>query len=79
MAIICVTEHIAAPAQAVWELIANFGGTDQWIRGVESVSVTGEGVGAIRTATLAAEQETGLMLENLYRASLAKVARILSS
>lgn len=47
MAIICVTEHIAAPAQAVWELIANFGGTDQWIRGVESVSVTGEGVGAI--------------------------------
>ena len=55
MATVSVTEQINAPAEKVWALVADFGGTDQWIPGVGSLSVVGQGVGAIRTATLASD------------------------
>jgi hypothetical protein len=33
----------------VWELVRDFGGLQRWAAGIESVSVAGEGVGAVRT------------------------------
>ncbi|UCE84845.1 MAG: SRPBCC family protein [Deltaproteobacteria bacterium] len=48
-----VVEEIAAPAAKVWELIREFGAVDRWAAGVESCSVEGEGVGAVRTLGMA--------------------------
>lgn len=52
---VSVTQSINAPAQTVWDFVSDFGATDKWIPGVESISVAGNGVGAIRTATLASD------------------------
>lgn len=49
MATLTVRDEIAAPADKVWDLIRDFGGIDEWAAGVESCSVEGEGVGAVRT------------------------------
>jgi carbon monoxide dehydrogenase subunit G len=45
-----ITGKFAASAQSVWELLRDFGGIRRWnSNGIESVSVEGEGVGAVRT------------------------------
>ena len=45
-----ITEKFAASAQSVWELLRDFGGILRWnSKGIESVSVEGEGIGAVRT------------------------------
>ena len=44
-----VVEEIAAPAAKVWELVRDFGDVGKWAAGVESCTVEGEGVGAVRT------------------------------
>lgn len=49
MASVEVTDRIAASADRVWELVRDFGGLQRWSAGIESVSVAGEGVGAVRT------------------------------
>ncbi len=47
---VLVTGDIQASAEAVWELVQDFGDIVKWSNGaVESVEVEGEGVGAIRT------------------------------
>lgn len=49
MAEVKVTESIAAPAGAVWALVRDFGGVDKWGGpALESCTVEGEGVGAVR-------------------------------
>lgn len=40
------------PIQAVWPLIASFGGLERWAAGVVACSVQGEGPGAVRTLAL---------------------------
>ena len=51
MAKIAVDREYGVPADAVWERIADFGGLD-WMPGVESCSVEGEGVGAVRSVVM---------------------------
>ena len=52
MAKVSVTKTISAPAERVWALVSEWGGTHKWIPGVGPVSVEGEGVGSVRSADL---------------------------
>src|SRR5207244_2013577 len=53
MANVSVSEPIGAPAAKVWELLGDFGGVARWGGAlVESCSVDGVGVGAVRTVRL---------------------------
>jgi hypothetical protein len=44
-----VTELIDQPIDAVWPVIAAFGGVEHWIPGITACTVEGSGVGAVRT------------------------------
>ena len=44
---------IHAPADAIWQVISDFGAGDQYLAGVVNCTVEGEGVGALRTLTSA--------------------------
>ena len=44
--------EIAAPAAAVWKIVGDFGSLATYMDGVDSVTVEGEGVGAVRTIHL---------------------------
>jgi hypothetical protein len=44
------------PIEAVWPVIAAFGGLDRWAAGVSDCRVEGEGAGAIRTVSLGDRQ-----------------------
>ena len=47
---VILTEQFAASGESVWELLRDFGGILRWnTNGIESVSVEGEGIGAVRT------------------------------
>lgn len=52
MASVKVTDRIGASADRVWDLVRDFGGIQRWAAGVESVSVSGDGVGAVRTLSM---------------------------
>jgi len=52
MASVKVTDRIGASADRVWDLVRDFGGIQRFASNIESVSVQGEGVGAVRTVTL---------------------------
>jgi Polyketide cyclase / dehydrase and lipid transport len=52
MSSVKVTDRIGASVDRVWELIRDFGGIQRFAAAVESVSVQGEGVGAVRTLTM---------------------------
>lgn len=52
MASVKVTDRIAASADRVWDLVCDFGGIGRWAAAVESVTVAGEGIGAVRTIGL---------------------------
>ncbi|GGC65117.1 SRPBCC family protein [Chelatococcus reniformis] len=45
---------LAAPATEVWALIGDFGGVAAWLPGIEAVTLTGQGIGAIRVCRTAA-------------------------
>ncbi len=47
-----VEEEIAAEAEAVWDLMSDFGGLCSWNSGIESCELEGEGVGAVRTLSM---------------------------
>lgn len=42
---------IRAPADVIWQVISDFGAAGQYLSGVVTCTVTGEGVGALRTLT----------------------------
>jgi carbon monoxide dehydrogenase subunit G len=42
---------IHAPADAIWQVIVDFGAADQYLAGVVNCTVEGEGVGARRRLT----------------------------
>ena len=42
---------IHAPADAIWQVISDFGAAGQYLSGVTACTVEGEGVGALRTLT----------------------------
>ena len=47
------TITIHAPADAIWQVIGDFGAACQYLAGVVNCTVEGEGVGALRTLTSA--------------------------
>jgi len=47
-----VCEEIAAPAARVWALMRAFGDVTQWLEGLESCQLEGDGIGAVRTITM---------------------------
>lgn len=51
-----------APAHAVWEAISDFNGIPKYVAAVDSSTMEGEGVGALRTLTL---QDGARILERL--------------
>lgn len=52
MAQVSVTKTIGAPADRVWAMVSEWGGTSKWVPGVGPVTVEGSGVGALRSADL---------------------------
>jgi carbon monoxide dehydrogenase subunit G len=54
MASVKVSERIEASADAVWNLFRDFGGIQRFSKEIQSVTVEGEGVGAVRTLTMGA-------------------------
>ena len=47
-----VVETVSAGADRVWELFRDFGGISRFSQGIDSCTVEGEGVGAVRTLTM---------------------------
>jgi carbon monoxide dehydrogenase subunit G len=43
-----IQENYESSADAVWKLLGDFGGIADWMPGIESCEVSGEGVGAVR-------------------------------
>jgi carbon monoxide dehydrogenase subunit G len=52
MASVKVTDRIEASADAVWGLLRDFGGIKKFSPAIESCSVEGKGIGAVRTITM---------------------------
>ena len=47
-----VVETVNASADQVWELFRDFGGITRFSQGIDSCTVEGEGLGAVRTITM---------------------------
>jgi hypothetical protein len=47
-----VVETVNASADRVWELFRDFGGITRFSQGIDSCTVEGEGLGAVRTITM---------------------------
>jgi carbon monoxide dehydrogenase subunit G len=52
MASVKVSERVDAGADAVWDLLRDFGGVTRYSPAIESCKVDGEGVGAVRTLAM---------------------------
>ena len=48
---VSVKVNIPAAADKVWKTLRDFGGMDKWAPGIASLSLSGAGVGAVRTLT----------------------------
>jgi len=62
---VIVKQEVRASADAVWELVRDFGGVAQWSSAIESCDVEGEGIGAVRTLGLGAAGAIRERLESL--------------
>ncbi len=62
-----MTIHV--PADAIWQVISDFGAAGQYLAGVVDCTVEGEGVGALRTLTSADGSAIVERLETLDGAS----------
>ena len=51
MANVTVADHIAAPADAVWEVAGGFDSLHKWLPGATATKAVGSGVGAVRSGT----------------------------
>jgi hypothetical protein len=69
MASVKVNDRIEASAERVWDLVRDFGGIQRFSPTIESVSLQGEGVGAVRTVTLPGGLALQERLETLDDAS----------
>ena len=52
MSEVIVNEKLGVPAARVWELIRGFGRLLDWAEGIETCTVEGDGIGAVRTLGL---------------------------
>ncbi len=69
MAEIVVKEELATSADAVWQLVRDFGGILKWSSAIQSCEVEGEGIGAIRTLGLGGGQAIRERLESFEEAA----------
>jgi hypothetical protein len=65
MASVKVSERVGASASAVWDLLGDFAGVQRFSSGIESCTVEGEGVGAVRTLKMPGGLELQERLEAL--------------
>jgi uncharacterized protein YndB with AHSA1/START domain len=61
MTTVTVTDTFDAPAERVWPMISDFGGIEKYMRGIDSLRMEGEGLGADRVIGLAG----GVVVERL--------------
>lgn len=76
---ISVNVNLTASAEEVWQTLRDFGGINQWAPGIASLSLSGAGVGAVRTATYQDGTRTKERLESLNNASRTLSYTILES
>ena len=62
------TITINAPADAIWQLISDFGAAGHYLAGIGECTVVGEGVGAMRTLTNGGDSTVVERLETLDKA-----------
>jgi len=79
MAHTSVKLSIPAAAEQVWETLRDFGGIKRWVPGVASLSLSGAGVGAVRTITFDDGSKSVERLESLNDASRSLAYAILES
>ena len=60
-----VSQEIEASAEAVWDLLGDFGGVMRFSDGLESCTTEGEGIGAVRTLKMPGGIELDERLEAL--------------
>ena len=65
MSEVLVKEEINASADAVWDLVSDFGGVLKWSSVIESCDVEGDGIGAVRTLRMAGGPAIVERLESL--------------
>ncbi len=65
---VAVSERVEASADAVWDLLRDFGGVARYMRGLEACTSSGEGVGAVRTVRLPGGATLQERLESLDEA-----------
>jgi carbon monoxide dehydrogenase subunit G len=59
-----IEEEIRATADAVWPVVSDFGGITRFMAGLEKVDVSGSGIGAVRTVTVAGGNQLQERLES---------------
>lgn len=69
MSEVLVVEELNASADAVWELVSDFGGVLKWSAMLESCEVEGEGVGSVRTLRMPGAPAIVERLESLDAAT----------
>src|SRR5208283_3159779 len=65
MARVTVKVNIPVAADQVWQTLRDFGGMDKWAFGVASLSLSGMGLGAVRTISFQDGAEVVERLESL--------------
>lgn len=76
---ISINVKIPATAEKVWQTVREFGSIDQWVSGVASLSMSGTGVGAVRTVTYEDGTRSVERLESLNEASRSLTYTIIES
>jgi len=62
------TITINAPADAIWQLISDFGAAGHYLVGIVACTIAGEGIGALRTLTNGGDSTVVERLETLDKA-----------
>ncbi len=62
---ISVNVSLPAAADEVWQVVKDFGGASRWLPGIDSLKMTGSGVGAVRTVTYKDGSQAVERLESL--------------
>jgi carbon monoxide dehydrogenase subunit G len=59
-----IEQEIRAAADAVWPVVSDFAGITRFMAGLEKVEVQGQGIGAVRTVTVAGGNKLQERLES---------------
>jgi hypothetical protein len=76
---VSVKVSMPVAADKVWQTIKDFGGMNKWAPGIADLTLTGQGVGALRTMTFQDGSRVKERLESLNGASRSLTYTILES